>query len=208
MIAEPVKMRRVGIGLAIIAALLTAGCAAGQQAQTAAAKTTLDGTNADLGPIKLRGLVIEAPSGAETSYAPGTAALVKLVIVNTGDLEDRLTSITSPAFKDWGAYASPTEAGAVASAATALPTGSTSPLPTAQKSIAVAPGSRVSWGTPEATGALLLLQATKQLHPASTVPVTFTFANAGSVTVATPVSLSSAPPTAVIPAPSTSSIEG
>src|SRR4051812_20716692 len=48
----------LGIGLAVAAALLTSACAAGQQAATANAKTTLDGVNADLGTIHIRGLVI------------------------------------------------------------------------------------------------------------------------------------------------------
>jgi copper(I)-binding protein len=204
--AEPVTVRRVGIGLALIAALLTAGCAAGQQAQTAQQKPTLDGTYADLGPLKLRGIAIEAPSGASTAYSPGSAALMKLVIVNTGQRPDTLTSITSPAFSDWGSYASPTDASAVASAATASPT--SGGLPSAQQSVVVVPGSRVSWGMPESTRALLLRDLTGKLYPAATVPVTFTFQNAGSVKVAVPVGLSLVPGSSVIPVPSTSSIEG
>lgn len=209
MFAQGVIVRRVGVGLALLTTLLTAGCAAGQIAHTAYEKPTLDGTNAEVGQLKLRGIVIEAPSGAAASYTRGSAALLKLVIVNSSNSDDTLTSISSPAFSDWGAFASPTDASAVASAATAaVATSAPAALPTPQKSVVVAGGSQVSWGMPSSKGALLLTGVSKQLYPASTVPITFTFDHAGSVKVAVPVSLSTSPPQATIPVPSTSSIEG
>ncbi|HKC28383.1 MAG TPA: hypothetical protein VKB75_10255 [Jatrophihabitans sp.] len=72
----------------------------------------------------------------------------------------------------------------------------------------MAPGSRVSWGTPDAKGALLLMQTTKPLYPGGSITLTFTFASAGTVSVVVPVGLVAFPSTSVVPAPSTSSIEG
>jgi hypothetical protein len=70
--------------------------------------------------------------------------------------------------------------------------------------VTIGPGQRVSWGVPEAEGALLLLGLKRQLYPGTTVSITFTFAEAGSVTVAVPVQLSSNPTSSVLPVPSQS----
>jgi hypothetical protein len=237
--AEPVPMRRLGFAVAIAAALITSACAAGQDAQTAVEHPAIDGTEADVGSMNLRGLVIEPPSGTTPYYATGADAPVKLVVVNSGSSTDKLTSITSSAIGDWGAFASAADASAVASssaaaagsstpagsstasgssssaaggssaggstsasASSSTPAATASALPTPQKSISIAAGSRVSWGTPDAKGVLLLLHVTKRLYPGAAVSLTFTFANAGSVTVMVPVGLSSSPGTAVVSPPS------
>jgi hypothetical protein len=239
-------MRRLGLAVAIAAALITSACAAGQDAQTAVEHPAIDGTEADVGSMNLRGLVIEPPRGSTPYYATGADAPVKLVVVNSGSSTDKLTSITSSAISDWGAFASAADASAVASsspatagsstpagsssasgssssasgssssaaggssagastsasASSSTPAATPSALPTPQKSISIAAGSRVSWGTPDAKGVLLLLHVTKRLYPGAAVSLTFTFANAGSVTVMVPVGLSSSPGTAVVSPPS------
>ncbi len=45
----------------------------------------------------------------------------------------------------------------------------------------------MSYGVPDGTGALLLLQAKQRVYPGSIVTLTLTFADAGSVTVRVPV---------------------
>jgi hypothetical protein len=252
--AEPVTVRRLGIGFAVAVALLTSACAAGQQAQTADERATEAGTEATLGSIGLRGLLIDAPAGTTPYYRPGSDASVKLVIVNSGNQPDRLTGITSSAFGDWGAFATPAEADAVeaanqtpatptssaastsagvrtsapgsgtaspggsgsrpagtggaASRTSAKPSASPTRLPTPRKSVTIVAGGRVSWGVPDATGELLVLHLTKRLYPGTTVPVTFTFANAGTVTVVVPIALSSSPEFSVIPPPPSTGAEG
>jgi copper(I)-binding protein len=62
----------------------------------------------------------------------------------------------------------------------------------------------VSWGVPDAKGALLLMQVKQRLYPGTTVSLTFTFANAGQVTVPVNVAISASAYTSVIPEPSTS----
>jgi hypothetical protein len=251
LIAEPVIVRRLGVILALAAAVLTSACAAGQQASTSNEKPTIDGTNISVGSMDLRGLLIESPTGSTPYYPAGSDASVKLVIVNTGQKADQLVSITSPAFSNWGAFATTAQAGAVvdadqskqaaataqasSSAAASSPatgsgsaTGSASasasgsaatspsasptptqvPLPQPSRSVSINPGSRTSWGTPEAKGTLLLLGTKQVIYPGSTIQLTFTFANAGSVTVAVPIALSTAPHSSVIPAPASSTIEG
>jgi hypothetical protein len=181
--AEPVTARRLGIGLAVAAVLLTSACAAGQQAATANARPTLDGANAEIGPINIRGTVIEPPSGSALFYPVGSDLPVTVVLVNNGTKADQLTSITSPMVTNWSASSASTP-------------------------VSIDPGARTSWGTPESkNGQLLLTHTKKKLYPGSTIPVTFSFANAGKVTFAVPVGLSSSPPSSVIPEPTTSSIE-
>jgi copper(I)-binding protein len=228
--AEQVTVRRVGIALAVAAALLTSGCAAGQHAGTADESPTLNGVNASVGTMLLRALVIEPPAGATTYYAVRSDATVKLVLVNTGTAPDQLTSITSPAFDDWGAFATTAAADAVVNAdAAALapkssaapsksaqnsgssaPSGTVTatPLPTPSKLITIEPGSRTSFGTPDSRGTLLLIHATKLIYPGTTIEVTFTFANAGSVTVVVPIALSLSPRSSVVPEPTSSGGEG
>jgi copper(I)-binding protein len=244
-IAEPVR-RRFGVGLAVSVALVTSlllsACAAGQSAQTANEKPTLDGTYASVGNIDLRGLAVEAPNGRRPYYAAGSDARIKLVIVNSGQKADSLTSITSPAAGAWGAFASSSDAnaamaadtsprstptppaatssaasqspsrkhhkssGASASASTTpAPPNTSIPAPTPITQVPIAPGSRVSWGVPEATGALLLLHIKKRIYPGSTIPITFTFATAGTVTVSVPIMLSNTPGSSTVPEPAATS---
>lgn len=197
-------VRRVGLGVAVAAALATTACAAGQQASTADERPTIDGTEGSVGQINLRGLVVEAPSSGSVSYPVGSDVAVKLVIVNNARQADQLKSITSPAFSDWGAFATTAQADQVA----ANPSSATS-LPTPSRSVKIASGMRKSWGTPEAKGSLLLLNSTRVLHPGTTIQMTFGFAKAGSVTLAVPIALSGSPNTSPIPEPSGStSFEG
>lgn len=216
MLAVLASLRRVGAGVAVAAALMTSACAAGQHASTANQLPTLDGTNGSVGQINLRGLHLEAPSPGSPSYPTGSDIAVKLVIVNNGRETDHLTSITSPAFADWGTYSSTAQADAVvaANSATASPqsagspaSAATQPLPLPKRSVQILPGKRVYWGTPESKGALLVLNTTKRLYPGTNIQMTFQFANAGSVTLAVPIALSSSPNTSPIPSPPSSAIE-
>ncbi|HEV7205746.1 MAG TPA: hypothetical protein VGN18_14145 [Jatrophihabitans sp.] len=192
--------RRVAarLGVAVVATALTAGCAAGQQAQTANEKPSLDGTNATVGSIGLRGLAIQPPTGP--AYDTGAAAPLTVVLVNSGSKADKLTSITSSAFGSWGSYSG--------NAAKAARTGGAAASPGSQ-SIPLSPGGRVPYGVPDATNVLLLLKSTGKLYPGTSVPITFTFASAGTVTVTVPVTLSaSGGGTLTVPAPSGAGAEG
>jgi hypothetical protein len=196
--AEPATVRRLGIGFAVAVALLTSACAAGQHAQTADEKATLDGTNVSVGGMDLRGLAIETPTGP--SYAVGSDPQVKLVLINSGRATDTLTSITSSAVSGWGAYASAAEADAVTGAGTST-AGQTLPQPVGP--VKVTPGTRVSWGVPDGTGVLLLRGTKSRIYPGTTVKLTFTFTDAGSLTVDVPVQLPTTPvPPSYVPSAS------
>lgn len=224
--AEPVIVRRsratghrpgnrvLGISIAAAAALVTSACAAGQQAATANVRTTLEGINGDVGAIHVRGLLIEAPSGVQLSYPVGGDAEVKAVLVNVGNSTDRLVSITSPAVSDWGTFANTADAEAVltanasATSTSTSPSASATPSPQPNRSVPIPAGGRVSWGTPESTGSLVIFGFSKPVYPGTTVSLTLRFANAGSLTLSVPVELGGSPNLSPIPEPSTSSIEG
>jgi hypothetical protein len=185
--------RTLGIGLAVVAALLTTACAAGQHALTSEERKSSNGVNIDIGSIHIRGLVIEAPRGA--SYASGDNAQVKVVIVNVAHKDDLLTGVTSPAFADWGLFKSTADAGA----ALDPDPSSSAAVPAPGRQELIPAGGRVSWGVPEATGVLALFGFSDDVFPGTTIPMTFDFAQAGSVTLQVPIALSASPNTSPIP---------
>jgi copper(I)-binding protein len=103
------RIARACCALAVAAALTSSACAAGRRAQTADQKPTLDGTEATIGQLDLRGITIEAPTTG-TSYSIGQSARMRVVIVNSGKSIDRLTAITSSAITGWGSYATAADA--------------------------------------------------------------------------------------------------
>ena len=180
--SAPRTMRRTGIGLVIaVAVLITSACAAGKQAQTAYERPTIDGSNADIGDIALRGIAIAAP--AHGTYAAGNDVTIIGVIVNDGQKADALTGVTTTAANGWGAFKSAADAAAVVTSDEGASSASKATLPIAAKSVTIAPGERAAFGVPDSTGALLLTDLKAQLYPAQTVKITFKFAHAGAVTM-------------------------
>lgn len=207
MSAQPTIARRIGMGLLAVSALVLTSCAGGERAQTADQTPAIDGANGQVGPISLHIVAIQAPADGTTAYLPGAAARMNLAIVNSGASDDSLTSISTPAATGWGVYNSDADALAVAAAATtsasatgAASAGATQPgLPNGATSAAVAAGNSTTFGAPVSTQVLMLLGITQPLHTGSSVPVTFTFAKAGSVTMSVPVQLADQPPGSTIP---------
>lgn len=87
---------RLGLGIAATAAVLLSGCAAGQHAATANELPGIDGTEADAGTMAVRAIAFAPPSG--DSYSKGTDVPLEFVLVNTGRVEDKLLSVSSPNF--------------------------------------------------------------------------------------------------------------
>lgn len=107
MIAASAVARR-GFGLALVAVLITSGCAAGRDSQTSNQIATQDGTNANAGTMALRGLSLVGPTA--TSYAPGSAIKMRLVLVNNGIHDDRLTNIVTTVARGWASYRNASQA--------------------------------------------------------------------------------------------------
>jgi copper(I)-binding protein len=79
--------------LAVVGAVALAGCAAGQQAQTAEQRPTVDGTNIELGALAIRDVALEYPE--EGVYEKGSDARLRMVVVNEGDSGDALIEVRS-----------------------------------------------------------------------------------------------------------------
>jgi len=135
--------RSVLAGLTVVGCLGLAGCAAGQLAQTAQQRPTVDGQEAQVGPIAIRYAALEYPTSG--SYEQGSDARLRMVVVNTGDSADVLTSVRSDVAEDVTITqgTSPSATGA----ATAAPSLSPSPTGSATFSPSPTPGGTAS-GTP------------------------------------------------------------
>jgi hypothetical protein len=177
--------------------MLTSACAAGQHAQTAEEKPTLDGTYGSVGKIQIEGVALHAPDGG-ASYPSGASVPLAAYIVNNGNSADKLVKVESSAFSGgWDVVSTPSLSSKPAS-------GSTNGRPQT-----VGAGSAVAFGlqdlSPSGAGSpesLVLRGLTKQnapLFPGTAVKVTFTFANAGQTTLTVPVELSSNPPQQTLP---------
>jgi len=146
--------------VAVIA--VVTGCAAGQITQTSSQVSTVDGTGANVGDIALRDITLEFPSSG--FYEAGDDARVLFVAVNENALEaDRLLSVTSEAF-----------AGSTDGSASDLP-------------VELPPKTDV--GFREDGPVVELTDLNDLLRPSVSVPVTFTFEEAGEVTTMVPVAV-------------------
>lgn len=181
---------------AVAAALLSAGCAAGQQAATSEERPTLDGTYGTVGKIQIEGVSFHAPSGP--SWASGSAVPLSAYIVNNGNSADKLVKVSSNAFSGgWDVVSTPSLGSSGSS-------GSGNGRPQT-----IGAGSSVGFGlqnlSPAGAGSpesLVLFGLTKQyapLFPGGELKVTFTFANAGATTLTVPVHLSSKPNEMTLP---------
>ena len=205
------------LGLAATAMLLS-GCAAGQIAQTAQEQPTLDAVHAHVGHIQLTAY-LQAPDGVPC-YLPGSAVPLALVLVNSGQNADSLASITSSRFSASTVAANSDDAAKVVSSAagtgscggTAAPAsaaaggGSPSGLPQPTSVPTLTAGSSVQLGITDTgqdltANPVVVLEGLQggPLYPGQSVPLTFTFAKAGSVKVDVPVRLSLVPHNASVP---------
>jgi copper(I)-binding protein len=229
--------RRIGIGLlAVCATLLSSSCATGQQAQTANEVPAVDATSGGVGAIQLHDVALASPPDGK-SYRAGDDAELQLVIVNDGRSTDSLLSVSTPAASSYRVFASAAQASAAASpgastsssaapSPSAAPASSAAPSSSAASSPSTAPASSaaappapaplgVAAGQARAFGVVaadpvLVVHLTRTLFPGPSVPITFTFANAGSVTLPVPVQITpyTGPAGISVPPLSTSVVAG
>jgi copper(I)-binding protein len=196
-----------GFRVALVAlgtAVLATACAAGQHAQTAEEKPSLDGTYGTVGKMQIAGVSLRSPIGP--SYPAGSSVGLTAYLVNNGNTPDSLVKVSSPAFPGgWDVVSTPSlAAGPSGSAATATTT-----TPTSGKPQRVIPGSAVGFGlqnlssdgagSPESLVLIGLDKSYAPLFPGSAVKVTFTFARAGETTLTVPVRISSTPNQQTLP---------
>ena len=87
--------RVLGAGvLALGAALVLAGCGAGQITQTDSQQPAVNGTHAQVKTIDLRNAAVQYPKSGP-GYAAGATPALTLTIVNRGAQDDALVSVTT-----------------------------------------------------------------------------------------------------------------
>jgi copper(I)-binding protein len=186
--------------IALGATVLTTACAAGQRAQTAEEKPSIDGTYGSVGKMQIEGVSLRAP--LRSSYPAGASVGLKAYLVNNGKIADSLVKVSSPAFTGgWDVVSTPS-LGAGAN-------GATSTTPTNGRPQRVPAGGALGFGlqnlSPDGAGSsesLVLIGLAKNfapLFPGTTVKVTFTFARAGQTTLTVPVQISLTPNQQTLP---------
>jgi copper(I)-binding protein len=160
-------------GIAAGAAVLTAGCAAGQIAQTAEELPGVPGAQATVGPISLHNITVAYPNGGV--YQAGSTARLNFVIANTGLKADQLLSVSSGSAK----------------------TVQIKPKPdmTAKNAAALKVGPQANLNVYGSGPSVVLTGLVRELRSSQQTTITFRFAKAGQVQVSVPV----APAAAAIP---------
>lgn len=179
------------------AVLFVAGCGAGQITQTDSQNAAVNGAMADIGSIAIRDAELVLPDAlpeGETEscqliyyYPAGANAPIELFIVNGGDVDDELMSVTSEVA---GNVAVEGDTSVVAGSS--LVVGEHARADAGEKLgdpevMAPASGSSAAPEVGEAGRARVILeQLTRDIRPGQSVEVTFTFKNAGAITVDIP----------------------
>ncbi|WP_134661953.1 MULTISPECIES: hypothetical protein [unclassified Amycolatopsis] len=87
--------RVLGAGVSALgAALVLAGCGAGQITQTDTQQPAVNGTYAQVKTIVLRNAAVQYPAQGP-GYAAGSPAPLTLTVINQGQQDDKLVSVTS-----------------------------------------------------------------------------------------------------------------
>ncbi|QYN23528.1 hypothetical protein [Amycolatopsis sp. DSM 110486] len=200
------KRRVLGAGVSALgAALVLAGCGAGQITQTDTQQPAVNGTYAQVKTLVLRDAAVQYPAQG-AAYSAGQPAPLTLTIVNQGAQDDQLVSVSSEGTKSPAQISGATDIVAghtlVIGPDDAVESTNEQAAPTTSSS-ASTPSSDTSSDAPTATssaspgdggaatklnqGTVVLQDLTQPLWPGMTINVTFTFRNAGPITVAMPV---------------------
>lgn len=178
---KAVRLRFASTALGLGAAVMLAGCSAGQQAETAEQVSAVNGAHGDAEQVAIRDIQLAFPEGSAT-YKAGSAASLEGVVANAGAEDDRLVQVSSP-FAASGSLGGKTlMPGKTNLYATGKPA---SGQPTVQQGPSAA-------GTPtDHPEVQITLQGlNRDIRPGVTIPVTFVFEKAGATTVQVPLGTS------------------
>jgi copper(I)-binding protein len=218
------RQTAIALGLGVAALLGVTACGAGQVTQTDTMLPAVNGNMGQIGPIAIRDAMLAYPEGG--SYQAGDDAPLVLAIVNTGTSADELVGVRSPVAGSaeligdrnlpGGASLAVGEPGEAAEEQ-APPSSPTTTATTPPSSPPDSPTSEPTSPTSPTTGepsptspaptatepveigklTVILTGLTAPVASGKTVPVTFVFRNAGSITLDLPV----ATPTTARPQP-------
>jgi copper(I)-binding protein len=166
-------LRAAAMGALLLSPVALSACSAGQVTQTNTQEQNV-GNEADAGPLNLRALELPYPTGG--SYPSGSDARLLGAVVSTADSDDTLVGISGDAFTDVEVV----DPNAAAPADGAAPAGISLPVPA---------NGTLFLGTGQGP-TVTLVGLADQLGVGQYVDVTFSFKNAGDVTVQVPVGTS------------------
>lgn len=178
--------RRVATAVALVAggALTLSACGAGQISQTATQVAAVNGNTAELGPLALRNVHVVFPNSEEYSLEPGGDAVLAFTAINDSEnTPEKLTGITTD-------FAGSVSIAGEAGTADIAPQTSLGAGTSTEDASGQAEADAQNPGNADAPSDLVLvvLEDLKEgVRPGLTIPVTFSFANAGDVTVSVPV---------------------
>ena len=163
-------MNRIGVvGTIMLTLLVLAGCGSGQAGSSNPdrAGIELDGVDGQVGQLRLLSVAVVSPGGRGSMHMSGDSAALLLTIANNGKAEDALTGTRADLAEQ-----------------VVLLNGDASPVP--RVDVPVPPGSVAVLS--EVTGPHLGLSGLREpLRSGVSIPVTFEFRDAGSVTLEVPV---------------------
>jgi len=168
---RPLAILRPAVAVGVGLTLLLGGCSTGQEAQTASQPPAVDGAQGQIGQIAVRNATLAYPEGGDRFYETGSDAPLLLTIVNMGNSEDELTSVTSPV-----------------AASTRVEGQHTLPPQRTLRAIGAADESaEAAQNLAQGQIRIVLEDLGEEVRPGKTVPVTLLFRQAGEVTVQVPV---------------------
>ncbi|WP_299955974.1 copper chaperone PCu(A)C [uncultured Modestobacter sp.] len=168
-------LRAAAMGALLLSPVVLTACSAGQVAQTNTQEQNV-GNSADVGALSLRNLQLPYPTGGQ--YASGSDARLVGAVASTAASDDTLVSITGEEFEDVEVV-DPSAEAAAADGAASDDLGLTVP---ADGVLHLSDGSGP---------AVTLVGLAEEIGVGQYVDVTFTFEEAGEVTVAVPVGIAS-----------------
>ncbi|QUQ69615.1 hypothetical protein [Kutzneria sp. CA-103260] len=206
------RLRLLPAVLGIGAAILVSGCSAGQITQTDTQVPAINGSMGTVKQIAVRDAQLAFPT-AKRFYGRGDNAAVIVTIANSGQATDKLTGVSSPQFGSGQIIGDATIPGfhAIAASATAVSPLATTTATSAPATSTSSTGTSTSGSTSTSTSTSASSTSTSatstsaadlpvgtiriqlvglnvdKIQPGQTVQVTFTFANAGDLTLTLPI---------------------
>jgi periplasmic copper chaperone A len=153
-------LRAATMGVLLLSPVALSACSAGQVTQTAGQHRDRTGAMADVGDISLRGVQLAFPRGG--TYDRGDDAELLMVIANDGPTDDTLTDISGEGFRD------------VEIDDSSQGSGSTNEIEIPAGEVVVVDGEDLS---------VTLTDLDESLTTGQGLELTFTFENAGDVTL-------------------------
>ena len=156
-------VRAAAVGVLVLSPVVLSACSADQIAQTATQDRDIRGGQADVGDIHLRTATTAYPeSGA---YEVGGEAVLEVAVANSGTADDELVDISGSGFDSY---------------TVALLLGAGDDITVTDTGFELRAGQNVYVGD---SVVVVLEGLTEALTPAQALDVTFTFRDAGEVTV-------------------------